>query len=72
MTEDLGNLKAQRSKLVLARAIGVGIVISIGFAVCKLIGIDTKSFWPFMILIVGGSFIGNVIGVFLAQKIISK
>jgi len=38
------------------------------FAVYKLIGIDTNSFWPFMVLVVGGSFIGG----FLAQKIASK
>ena len=72
MTEDRGNLKPQRPKHVLARAIGVLLVVSIGFAVFKLLGIDTKSFWPFMILVVGGSFIGNLIGVFLAQKIASK
>ena len=72
MTEDSGNLKPQRPKHVLARAIGVLLVLSTGFAVFKLIGIDTKSFWPFMVLMVGGSFIGNVIGVFLAQKIASK
>ena len=69
MTEDPDNLKPQRPKHILARAIGVAFVVSAGFAVYKLIGIDTESFWPFMVLIVGGSFIGNVIGVFLAQKI---
>jgi len=72
MTEDPGNLKPQRSKHFLARAIGVALVISTGFAVCKLIGIDTKSFWPFMVLMVGGSFIGNFIGFLFAQKIASK
>ncbi len=72
MTEDPGNLKPQRPKHFLARAIGVALVISTGFAVCKLIGIDTRRFWPFMILMVGGSFIGNFIGVFFAQKIVSK
>lgn len=72
MTEDPANIKPQRPKHVLARVIGVLLVISTGFAVLKLIGIDTKSFWPFMVLVVGGSFIGNLIGVFLAQKIASK
>ena len=72
MTEGPGNLKPQRPKHVLARAIGVLLVISTAFSLCRLIGIDTKSFWPFMVLVVGGSFIGNVIGVFLAQKIGSK
>jgi len=69
MTEDPGNPKPQRPKHILARAIGVALGVSIGFAACKLIGIDTQRFWPFMVLVVGGSFIGNVIGVFLAQKI---
>ena len=72
MTEDPGNLKPQRPKHVLARAIGVALGVSTGFAVYKLIGINTESFWPFMVLVVGGSFIGNVMGVFLAQKIASK
>jgi hypothetical protein len=72
MTKDPGNPKPQRPKHVLARTIGVALAVSTGFAVYKLIGIDTKSFWPFMVLMVGGSFIGNVIGVFLAQKIASK
>jgi len=72
MTEDPGNLKTQRPKHVLARAIGVALAISTGLAVYKLLGIDTRSFWPFMVLVVGGSFIGNIIGVFLAQKIASK
>lgn len=73
MIEDPGNLKPQRPKHYLARAIGVALVISTGFAVCELIGIDpTKSFWPFMVVVGGGSWIGNVIGVFLAQRIGSK
>lgn len=72
MTEDPNNLKPRRPKHVLARAIGVALAVSIGFAVYKLAGIDTRSFWPFMVLVVGGSFIGNVIGVFLAQKMASK
>jgi len=72
MTEDRGNLRPQRPKHVLARAIGVLLVVSIGFAVSKLLGIDTKSLWPFMILVVGGSFIGNFIGVFLSQKLARK
>ena len=72
MTEDPGNLKPQRPNHLLARAIGVLLVILTGFAVYKLIGIDTNSFWPFLVLVVVGSFIGNVIGVFLAQKIASK
>ena len=72
MTEDRGSLKPQRPKYVLARAIGVLLVVSIGFAVFKLLGIDTKSLWPFMILVVGGSFIGNFIGVFLSQKLARK
>jgi len=72
MTEDPGNLKTQRPKHLLARAIGVALAVSTGLAVYKLLGIDTRSFWPFMILVVGGSFIGNIIGVFLAQKIASK
>jgi hypothetical protein len=69
MTEDL---KPQRPKHILARGIGGLLVISIGFAAYKLIGINTQSFWPFMALVVGGSFIGNIIGVFLAQKLASK
>jgi hypothetical protein len=72
MTEDPGNLKAQRPKHTLARTIGVLIVMSTGYGVFKLIGIDTKNFWPFMVLVVGGSFIGNILGVFLAQKFASK
>ena len=72
MTEDPGNLKPQRPKHLLARAIGVALVILTGLAVYKLIGIDTRSFWPFMILVVGGSFIGNGIGILLAQKLASK
>jgi len=72
MTEDPDNQKPQRPKHVLARAIGVPIVVLTGFAVCKLIGIDTKSFWPLMVLVVGGSVIGNVIGVFVARKIASQ
>jgi hypothetical protein len=72
MTEDPGNLKPQRPKHYLARAVGVALVISTGYVVYQLIGIDPKRFWPFMVLMVGGSFIGNVIGVFLAQRIASK
>jgi hypothetical protein len=72
MTEYPGNLKPQCPKHVLARAIGVLLVLSIGYALCGLFGIDTRSFWPFMVLVVGGSFIGNVIGVFLAQKMAGK
>ena len=72
MTEDPADLKPQRPKHILARAIGVLLVLSTGFLVFKLIGIDTRSFWPFMILVVGGSFVGNIIGAFLAQKIATK
>lgn len=72
MTEDPRNLKTRHPKNILARAIGVALAISTGFAVYRLIGIDTKSFWPFMVLVVGGSFVGNVIGVFLARKIAGK
>ena len=72
MTEHPGNLKTQRPSHLLARTIGVALAILAGLAVYKLFDIDTKSFWPFMILIVGGSFIGNVIGIFVAQKIASK
>lgn len=72
MTEDPGDLKPQRPKHILARAIGVAFMVATGFAVCKLMGIDTQSFWPFMLLVVGGSFIGNVIGVLIAQKIAGK
>lgn len=72
MTEDPGYLKPQRPKHFLARAIGVLLVISAGFAVFKMIGIDAKRFWPFMVLMVGGSFIGNVIGVFFAKKMASE
>jgi hypothetical protein len=72
MTEDPGNLKPRRPNYLLARAIGVALAISIGFGVYRLIGIDAKNFWPFMILMVGGSVIGNVIGVVLAQKMASK
>ena len=67
MTENPGNLKPQRPKHVLARAIGVFLVISTAFSLCRLIGIDTKSFWPFMVLMVGGSFIGNFAGVVIAK-----
>ena len=72
MTEDPRNREPQRPKHTLARAIGVTLAVSTGYAAYKLIGIDIKSFWPFMILVVGGSFIGNVIGVFLARKMASK
>ena len=72
MTEAQDNPKPQRPKHVLARAIGVLLVVSTGYAVSRLIGIDTRSFWPFMLLVVGGSFVGNVMGVFLAQKIAGK
>jgi hypothetical protein len=72
MMENPSNRKPQRPKHVLARAIGVLLVLSTGYAVYKLVGIDTKSFWPFMVLVVGGSFIGNFLGVVLAQKIASK
>ena len=68
MTENPSNLKPQRPKHVLARAIGVILVISTAFSLCRLIGIDTKSFWPFMVLMVGGSFIGNFVGVLIAKK----
>ncbi len=72
MTEDPSNLRTERPRHILARAIGVALAVSTGFAVYKLIGIDTRSFWPFMVLLVGGSFIGNVIGVLLAQKMAGK
>jgi len=73
MTEGPGNLKPQRPKYVLARGIGGALVISTVFVVCKLIGIDpTKSFWLFMVFVVGSSWIGSVVGVFLAQKMASK
>ena len=72
MTEEPGNLKSQHLKQLLAKAIGVALGIAVIFAVYKLIGINTRSFWPFMILVVGGSFIGHVIGGFLYQKIASK
>ncbi len=72
MTEDPGNLKPQRPKHVLARVIGVFLALLTGYAAFKRIGIDTKSFWPFMVLVVGSSFIGNIIAVFLVQKIASK
>ena len=72
MTQYPDNPKTQRPKHVLARAIGVLLVISSGYTAFKLFGIDTKSFWPFMVLMVGGSFIGNVVGVFLAQKMAGK
>ena len=68
MTEDPGNLKLQRPKHLLAMAIGGALGVSTIFAVYKLIGIDTERFWPFMVLVVGGSFIGG----FPAQKIASK
>jgi len=73
MTENPGSPKPQRPKYSLARGIGGALVISTSFVVCKLIGIDpTKSLWPFMVLVVGGSWIGSVIGVFVAQKLASK
>ena len=72
MSEDPANLNVRSPKHYLARAIGVALAFSTIFVVYKLIGIDTKSFWPFMVLVIGGSFIGNRIGFFLAQKIASK
>jgi hypothetical protein len=66
MTEDPGNLKPQRPKHFLARAIGGGLGAATGIAVSKLTGFD--SFWPWMVLVVGCT----GIGVFLAQKIASK
>jgi hypothetical protein len=81
MTEDAGNLKPQRPKHRLtsafwsgghpvARAIGGILGAATGMAVSKLTGSD--SFLPWMVLLVGGGVIGNVIGVLLAQKIASK
>ncbi len=72
MTEAPGNLKPQRPKHLLARAVGVFLVLLTGYGFFKVVGIDTKSFWPYMVLVVGSSFIGNAVGVFLAQKIASK
>ena len=66
MTEDPDNLKPQRPKRPLVRAIGGVLGTATGIAVFKLIGFE--SFWLLMGLVVGGS----VIGGFLGQKITSK
>jgi hypothetical protein len=66
MTEDSGNQKPQRSTHILARAIGCGLGAAIGHAVYKLIGFEKG--WLWMLLVVGGIFIGS----FLAQEIASK
>lgn len=66
MTEDPGNLKPQRPKHLLARAIGAGLGAATGIAVSRLTGFD--SFWPWVVLVVVGSEIGS----FLAQRIAGK
>ena len=66
MTEVSGNQKPQRPKIISAGGIGGGLGGAIGFGLSKLTGFD--SFWPWMILGVGGAFLGT----FLAQKIASK
>jgi len=66
MTEDPGNLKLQRPKNVMARAIGCVLGSATGYGVYKLIGLE--KFWLWMLLVVGCIFLGS----FLAQKIASK
>jgi hypothetical protein len=70
MTEDPGNLKPQRPKHQLAGAIGRVLGIATGLTVRELAGFD--SFWAWMVLAIGGMFVGQGIAVLLARKIASK
>jgi hypothetical protein len=72
MTETPGNLKPHQDH-ILARAIATALVIAAVYGVCNLLAYNvTGSFWPFMALVVGGSFLGNLIGYSVGQKMAAK
>ena len=70
MTEDPGNPAPQRSNHQLAGAIGRVLGIFSGLMVRQLAGFD--SFWAWMVLAIGGMFVGQGVAVFIARKLASK